>query len=356
MENTLKKKTAILCYTKAANELAEKIKQNEEELGLECEITCKPLNTPKWVKEHFDSFDVLLFICAMGIAVRHIAPFIKSKLTDPAIIVMDEKGKNVISVLSGHIGGANEITDILANKLGANPVITTASDVSEKIAVDVFAVKNDLVITDFEMEKMIAAEIVAGNKVGLVCEGNIEGIVPDELVLLDNISDCIGKLKYCIYISDSNDIDRISGVKTLQLIPKSVALGLGCKRGKSFSEIEEAVFKEIDRLGLKREAIASIASIDLKKDEPGLKLFAERFGIKTSFYSALELDKLTGDFEKSEFVEKITGVDNVCERALIKFVSESDPDFDKDNLLLKKKKCDGITLAVAKIDWSVCFE
>lgn len=357
MVEVKKKKMAILCYTQAAKELAEKIKSIKfESDDYEINIAFKPKNTTLWVKEQFETCDVLLFICAMGIAVRHIAPFIKSKLTDPAVVVMDEKGKNVISVLSGHIGGANELTNLLAEKLGANPVITTASDVNDKIAIDVFAVKNGLVITDFEMEKSFAARLVDGDKIGLVCDGEIIGKVPDEFVLLNDINDCIGKLKNCIYISDRKILDNFYGLNVLRLVPKSIILGLGCKRGKAAMEIEKAVLEETDRLGLAKEAIGALASIDLKKDEQGLNIFIERYGLKSSYYNAKELEEVEGDFEKSDFVKSVTGIDNVCERALIKYVSEINPGFVKDNLLLKKKKCDGITLAVAKIDWSVEFE
>ena len=143
-----------------------------------------------WVESQFVSCDLLVFVGACGIAVRKIAPFIKDKKSDPAVLVVDDMGGNVISLLSGHIGNANAWTCLVADGIGANPVITTASDCHGKIAIDMFAVNNGLVITDFTLAKDIESALLDGEKIRLIidedCAVKLAGDVPEEFINIEN--------------------------------------------------------------------------------------------------------------------------------------------------------------------------
>lgn len=301
----------------------------------------KPQNLKEWCKQQFREQDAILFIGAMGIAVRTIAPFLESKTKDPAVLVMDEHAKYVISVLSGHIGGANELTVLLAEELGANPVITTASDVNSKIAIDVFAKKNELIISDMQKAKKVAAAIVEGMPVHFSCEGTMDGRLPEELSAEYELA------KYHIAVTpyESSDAD------VLHLIPKVFVLGIGCKKGKTAEEIENRVKEELAKYHISIHSIAEVATIDLKKTESGLLDFCKKYALPITFYTAEELREVNGDYQTSEFVSKITGVDNVCERAAMRKAETG-----HSQLVIKKNGKDGVTIALAKRDWRVRFE
>ena len=324
------------------------------------EFTMKPKDLKEWCAEAFTENDAIIFVGALGIAVRTIAPFIVKKTIDPAVIVMDDMGVNIISVLSGHIGGANDLTRALAAEMGANPVITTASDVHGKIAIDSWAVKNGLYITDMECAKKVAMEIVEGRKVGLYCDCDIKGNVPEDLVLLEEASDFVKGIKWCIIISDrkiSSLKDSLREYNILWLIPKVNVVGIGCKKGKSERDINAAVIDTLSEHGIDPRSVYAISSIDLKCGEPGLLGFSEYMNIPSFFYSGDELKKVPGEFDMSDFVFGVTGVDNVCERAAIRKIMEVDPEAGRDrNLVVSKKKCEGVTVAVAGKRGCISFE
>ncbi len=363
-----------------------------------------------WVETQFVSCDLLVFVGACGIAVRKIAPFIKDKKSDPAVLVVDDMGGNVISLLSGHIGNANAWTCLVADRIGANPVITTASDCHGKIAIDMFAVNNGLVITDFTLAKDIESALLDGEKIRLIidedCAVKLAGDVPEEFINIENeISensretdnscknilekDEIEKNKYkpekseirkIILKKEENETNRTVSTKSminqianetnkftirigikdsysdlheendeLMLVPRNIVLGVGCRRGKEKQEIVNMIRKFLRLNNISEKAIFTIASIDLKKDEEGLILTAEEFNAKTRFFSADELGKVESVSESSEFVKKITGVDNVCERAAI-----LGSDFGR--LICTKYKEDGVTVAAAIMERSISFE
>lgn len=411
-----------------------------------------------WVETQFVSCDLLVFVGACGIAVRKIAPFIKDKKSDPAVLVVDDMGGNVISLLSGHIGNANAWTCLVADRIGANPVITTASDCHGKIAIDMFAVNNGLVITDFTLAKDIESALLDGEKIRLIidedCAVKLAGDVPEEFInieneisensretdnscknILDKVEtekeeekpdkigitkekdkaekaasvkekdkaeksetvknkektekDEIEKDKYkpekseirkIILKKEENETNRTVSTKSminqianetnkftirigikdsyadlheendeLMLVPRNIVLGVGCRRGKEKQEIVNMIRKFLRLNNISEKAIFTIASIDLKKDEEGLILAAEEFNAKTRFFSADELGKVESVSESSEFVKKITGVDNVCERAAI-----LGSDFGR--LICTKYKEDGVTVAAAIMERSISFE
>lgn len=293
-----------------------------------------------WTKKMFETKDGLIFIGAAGIAVRAIAPFVENKTYDPAVVVIDEQGKFCISLLSGHLGGANELTELISKKIGAIPVVTTATDVNGRFAVDVFAKKNRLYISNMTLAKEVSARLLNGEKVGFISELPVKGMLPEGLEPDQD-------LELGIYVGIH--YHRQPFEQTLWLIPRSITAGIGCKKGVSSEQIEE-LFEEVCQInGIFHEAVARAATIELKKEEPGLKEFCQEMGISLITYSAGELLEVEGDFTSSDFVQSVTGVDNVCERSAVK-------GSDGGAVIQKKMGKNGVTVSFAQEEWSVEFE
>lgn len=300
-----------------------------------------------WASEQFSSCDSLIFVGASGIAVRAIAPFVKDKRKDPSVLVLDEKGNYCIPLLSGHLGGANEQALLLAERLPAVPVLTTATDVNDRFAVDVFAKKNGLQISSMAYAKEISAALLAGEQIGVYSPLPIIGKIPRGLILTDEngLGEDGKALKLGFVIASDNRIKPFA--HTLYLIPKAVSLGIGCKRGISEDKIEALVWKVCEETGIFPEAIMRISSIDIKKDEPGLKKFAKRINVPFETWNAEALNALEGNFTGSDFVKQMTGVDNVCERCAI---------MGGGKLISGKTGMAGVTCACALEEWSVSYE
>ena len=301
----------------------------------------------EWTKMRFEDSDAIIFIGASGIAVRSIAPFVKSKKTDPAILVVDEQGQFAISLLSGHIGGANELTRKVAQMLEAQPVVTTATDLSGKFAVDVFAVKNGCSISDMELAKEISAALLAGKEVGFLSDFPWIGEVPKELTLCERGIELPG-----IGICVTSGCKKPSFVRTLYLIPRVITIGVGCKKWTPREAIEQVIDKALSRASVEVAAVEQVASIDLKANEEGILSYCRERKLPFLTYTAQELKGVEGSFSESRFVEKITGVGNVCERAAILGSSKEGP----GSLIGKKYAEEGVTVALAVKKWSVSFE
>lgn len=326
-----------------------------------------PLETTlkQWTKEQFQKREAIIFIGAVGIAVRAIAPFVKDKTVDPAVIVIDEQGKFVISLLSGHIGGANDFTTEIANYIHAIPVITTATDINGIFSVDTFAKKQHLIIDNMKLAKEISAALLDRETVGLLSDFPIKGRVPKEITMLEK--EKIDSVSKSIYIAEKKtfvktkkenkenecletDIVEASPFnKTLYLLPCIYTLGIGCKKGTSVEKIEHLADEILQKHSIDKRQIEKITSIDLKANEAGLLQFCERRKLSLTTYTAEELEQAEGEFTTSEFVKKITGVSNVCERSAV-LGSE------QGSIIQKKVAKDGVTIAIAKKDWSVEFE
>lgn len=334
----------------------------------------KPKPLKEWCGRQFAQADAILFIGAMGIAVRTIAPFLQHKAKDPAVLVMDERARHVISVLSGHLGGGNELTCQLAERLSSEPVITTASDVNHKLAIDVFAKKNGLYLTDLKRARQVAAAIVAGRPVSFRSSETIRGTLPTELsappteaeiqvVVTPQMEGMACEQASGPQTSSARETDRVGVTKgahrpcQLVLVPPVFVLGIGCKKGTSAAAIEQAVAEELLARGIYRQSIGAAATITLKREEAGLLEFCRAWELPLTFYSASQLQEAPGTYEASSFVQEITGVDNVCERAAVLKAGEKQPFFEKEQcLVIPKTKKGGITLALARREWSVEFE
>lgn len=284
----------------------------------------------------FSASDALIFVSSCGIAVRSIAPYIRSKTKDPAVIAADEAGRFVISLLSGHMGGANALAEKIAAAIGAVPVITTATDVNGRFSVDTWAKNNGFAIDDMQAAKAVSAAILEAD-VPLASVFPITGELPNGVVT-GGSGDTGISLSY---------LNETPFRTTLRLIPKCLSVGVGCRRGTEEATVAKVIERVFDENGLDTRAIKCAASIDLKQDEPGLIGFCEKAGIPLRFYSAEQLNAVAGEFTPSQFVRETTGVDNVCERAAM---------IGAERLILKKTAADGVTVAVALIKTEVRFE
>ncbi len=295
-----------------------------------------------WTKEHFQKKEALVFIGASGIAVRAISPYVNDKLSDPAVLVIDEGGSFVIPILSGHYGGANGLARNLADKLNATAVITTATDVNRLFAVDVFAKKNDLHICNRDGIEKISSAVLNKNKVTIAICGEVKGVIPKELTLID-----YPVSKASVIVSPFKEDNQKAD---LQLCPKAYVIGIGCRRNKSCAELETAVKRQIDRIGIRRESIMAFASIDRKKDEDGIVSLASHYNLPFLTFTEDTLKEIPGEFNSSAFVEEQVGVDNVCERSALAACG------DNGKLILEKQAENGITVAIAERKWSVTFD
>ncbi len=310
----------------------------------------------EWTGEQMKKRRSLLFIGACGIAVRAIAPFLTDKLNDVPVLVMDEQGRFVIPVLAGHVGGANELAVSLAERMGSTPVITTATDLNHCFAVDLFARRNALHIVNKDGIAKVSSRILAGEEVTMaVEEGHFreeEAGIPGEKRLLEEINVPEGiRLVSTESLADVLVAPASYGQgRLLTLRPKEYVIGIGCKRGKAAEQIDHFVHKVLKESGISMEQVAAFASIDRKKDEEGILWMSSHYGIPFVTYSAEELQQVEGTFHASEFVKSQVGVDNVCERAALRF---SGPD---GILITGKQAEDGITAAIVKRIWSVSFD
>lgn len=368
------------------------------------------------VDAYFEQVDAIVFVTASGIAVRSVAEHLAHKSEDPAIVCMDECGKHVISLVSGHAGGANALTQMLADVMWATPVITTATDVEGRFSIDEYAREHNLVVTDWAKAKAISAEVLAagaepvwvdeaagsqeeekneceigkehkstGIDVGKIendgCKNEVDGCENRVGGCENRIDGCGNRVDGCenrinvkrLQIGSHQVIitpkDGSVDVQTLQLIPRCIVAGVGCKKGTPMDKIEHAVQDAFAKAGLRMEALCAVVSIDLKKEEAGLLEFCETRNVPFETYAAEELQAVPGTYSASEFVSGVTGVDNVCERSAVKYASEHGMKQDQPllgrqakhgellirkqaqdgELLLRKQAYGGVTVALAYV-------
>ena len=237
-----------------------------------------------WARQRFLPGNELVFVSACGIAVRAVAPFVKSKQSDPAVVCLDDQGQFVISLLSGHLGGANQLARRIAAVTGGTPVVTTATDVHGKTAVDEWAKEHDCAIENIGAVKCISSSVLDGERVGVA------------------VTDQLAPAPWPV---------------TLWLRPRNLALGVGCKRGTTGAALRAALDDFLSGAGVSKLSLCALASIDLKKDEPCLADLARELGVPFLTFPAAELAAVPGQFSHSQKVLDVTGVGNVCERAAV---------------------------------------
>lgn len=310
------------------------------------------MSLSEWTGAQMAAHRTLVFIGACGIAVRAIAPWITDKLHDSPVIVMDEQGQHVIPLLSGHVGGANELALRLSEAIGAIPVITTATDLHGSFAVDLFAKKNDLWIYNKEGIAKVSAKVLEGAEITMcVRTGHLETCenLPDGIRLCEYPPEEPVDVLVTENHSVSDTVERDSLKAQLILHPKKYVLGVGCKKETDSAKLEDYLQSILEQQGISIEEIAALASIDVKKDETCLLKFSEKHRIPFRTYSAQKLQAVPGEFHSSAFVKNTVGVDNVCERAAICAAG------DGGRLMLSKQANDGMTVAIVEKIWKVVF-
>ncbi|MDR1701587.1 MAG: cobalamin biosynthesis protein [Sporomusaceae bacterium] len=323
--------------TALAKEIAAKIKETKPELKVTAKRGSK---LAEQIPAVFHKGNVLIFIGATGIAVRAVAPLAQSKTTDPAVIVIDEQGRFIIPILAGHIGGANRQAVFLASLIGATPVITTATDLNNVFAADTYAAENGYYIPNPEVIKYIAGAMLDGQEAGLSSDFEIKGKLPPLLALQES-----GETG----ISISLDAAKKPFAQTLTLMPKCIHVGIGARKHADAAALEQFFLTTMKACDIPLEIIASISSIDLKKEEHAITELAQKYSFPYITYSAAELDQVAGLFAQSQLVKRITGVGNICESAA--YLSSQ-----SGQIILPKTPKKGMTLAVAKENWQVSFK
>lgn len=319
--------TGILCFSRKGEELAGRI---ADSLGQGSVSRCGKGELASWTRKHFETDELLIFVGACGIAVRAIAPHVASKTADPAVLVVDETGKYVISLLSGHLGGANAWCSAVASAIGAEPVITTATDRNGVFAVDEWARQQGFAVRNAHRIVEISSALLAGKTVEIqsdfpVCGDLPEGVVPGEKGFF---------------------ISCFAG-EGLRVVPRILTLGVGCRKGIAPEKVEAAYDRMLALSGVCPEAICRICSVDLKAEEPGLIALAEKLRVPFECFSSGQLRQVSGEFSASPFVQSVVGVDNVCERSAVLGSG--------GKLILKKLVLDGVTMALAMAPCTISF-
>lgn len=328
-----------------------------------------PLAVPlsEWTAQAFQSAGAIVYISACGVAVRAVAPYLKSKAEDPAVVVLDDNVRFCISLLSGHIGGANALAQNIACLTGAQAVISTATDGAGVFSVDAWAAQEGCALWELPEAKAVSAALLDGERVGFCSDFPLASPLPNGLEARES-----GALGICITL----DEQKAPFARTLHIVPRALVLGIGCKRGVGAQAIVEHVHAALAAHRLSPRSVCAVYSITIKRDEPGLLACCEALGVPLRVFSADELSCADGAFSASEFVRGVTGVDNVCERAAVlgagEYAGTSEPDGLCGNgppagsegllhvgsggrLVMKKQAGGGVTVAAAVCGWEVQF-
>lgn len=289
-------------------------------------------NYKKQLPMIFTEFQGIVFIASTGIAVRLSAPYLQDKSRDPAIVVVDDLGRYAISLVSGHLGGANRMAEKIAGVLACQPIITTASDGRGIEAIDLFAQKHELVIESLHDVKVLTGMMVDGKTLKMVSE--IQALISYPH-LVENIEDAEG----CLFVTSQEPVH--CDLPHCILRPKNLALGLGCRKGKTGREILDAIAQVFEQQHLSLKSIRSIATIELKKDEPGILESCQVLGTKLRIFTADEIRQVQDRFSGSPFVQSQIGVSAVSEPCA--YLSGGE-------IIVGKTAIGGITIAVAKLN------
>ena len=352
------KKIAILSITNNGRELALRIKEIMKDVDVffikkdtdykNDEVIVVNKGLKEFIPQVFDKYDYLVFIMATGIVVRTIAPLIISKFSDPAILVMDEKGNNIISLLSGHMGGANEMTLYMSDLINSHPVITTATDVNKKSSLDMIAKKLNGHIDDFRDNVLkINSMLVNNEEVHLYIDGNYK-INHQGFTLYDEKTD-LDKVRNLVVVTNKKDINKMLNKnienlneKIIKVTPKDIVIGVGCKKNTDSKHMKNSLIKFLAEYNIDINAVKEIGSIEIKKDEKAIIDLAKFLDVKFKTFSVEEISKVDYLYEKSDWVKKNVGVYSVSD-PVAHLLSEG-------RVIINKQKYDGITFSIGRID------
>jgi cobalt-precorrin 5A hydrolase len=342
-------------------ETATKIRSALKQLGIESDVYApkqclpegaKPIDgqLSKFVQQQFRKVDAIVAVMAAGIIIRAIAPCLKNKLVEPAVVCVDVAGKSVVSLLSGHFGGANELTKLIASGIGASPVVTTASDVRGRVGVD--EVARFLYCTIKNSRVLVAANtaVVNGEPLTVILEGGVK--VPVDPVWNYSVK-AASSGEEAVEIANSLPAGVIVTRKDFSLAIlhtpfavlklKRVIVGVGARKEISETQVLNAIHAGLNIARLPLERVDGLASVDIKKDSEGMLSAAKKIGLTYTFLSVAELHdfshlELSPD---SRIVKSHIGVGGVCERAALMVAGRN------AHLLVKRIKLDGVTVAIA---------
>ena len=331
-------KVAIISVSDKGKELALTIKKHLDDDSTVIRADLFHKNVKKYLKIAFYEYDAIVAIMASGILIRSIAPYINSKTTDPAVINIDDNGNFVISTLSGHLGGANKLTNKIATLIDATPVITTSSDINNRLGIDVLA--SDLYLSIDKPKEILFFNkaMLDGQKITLTMKNEKKYLLN---YLEKNTLEMDVSLVNCDNVSEDEIKVGLDGHEII-LKEKKMVVGIGCRRGKEYEKINEGFSKSINELNIDASRVNQLASAEIKKDEKGILKLSEKLNIPVNF---VDLDRLklfeSQDVQKSEFVKSKFGIYGVCEpSALITAGYDS-------QLIYKKTAFDGVTISVA---------
>lgn len=325
-------KKAAICFTEYGKAVIEKLNTAAAAKGIEpaaayismrdvCEdggfIKVKE-SVEEWAAARFEVHEAIIFVGAVGIAVRAIAPSVKDKLSDSPVIVIDDTGSYVIPILSGHVGGADKIAVTIAELIGAEPVITTSTDLHEAFSADVFARENGLKIRNRDGIRTVSAKAIEGKRVTI----SVKDYPPEKPVN--------------VIVADDTDREY-----DLLLSPKKYTVGIGMKKDTDSVRAEEYVLRVLKDNAIDMDDVYAVSTIDIKEDEPAIRHICDKYRLPLITFDADLLKKAVGDFSASEFVKNTVGVDNVCERSAVLAAGPG------AELIVRKQAENGITLAVA---------
>lgn len=320
-------KCAVISFTDSGEKIARDI-----EKGIPNTDLYNPKAYPGGIKALMGmiarKYDRIVFVCAVGIAVRLVAPYIRHKTQDPAVVVVDDMGRYATSLLSGHIGGANDFAKEIAKVLGAQPIITTASEGRGIESVDMFAKRCNLVIESMEDAKSITVLMVNGGVLRVVSE-------IQAMINYPRISET--DYEGCLYITSQKSVSCDKPYCILR--PKNLTVGVGCKKGKTRDEILKAIYHVFESNNLSIKSIDSISSIDIKKDEQGLIDACDYLGCRFYTFSKEQIRAVQYRFPGSSFVEDTVGVTCVCEPCAYLTSGE---------VIVGKTLLDGVTVSVGR--------
>lgn len=275
-----------------------------------------PIGLTEFVGELMSlGYTAFIYISACGIAVRTMAPHISDKVTDPAVVVVDCYGKNVISLLSGHLGGANELTKLIAAAINGQAIITTASDQMGILAVDMLAKKLDCQIDCMEKAKMITAMLINRKKIALLSDiPLVKELSNRGLTVIKTIEEVIN-FQGLIIIAESRGIPREipREIPTVKLTPKYYSLGIGCRRGVQYTEIAACLKKFLHEHKIDVSRIIKIATIPLKAKEQGIISLTHAMDIPLEIVDLEKIVEVEHRFSGSDFVKDTVGVKSVAQ-------------------------------------------
>lgn len=335
----------IISVIEKGHILGEKIR---DELGgdLFLKSEMKDFKLNNITKECFEKYNSIIFISSTGIAVRAISKYLVTKDKDPAVVVVDVCNKFSISLVSGHLGGANNLTLKVAEVLGNTPVITTATDNMDIVAPDVIAMNNELIIDDLKIAKIISGRLVNGEDVYFKDDKSIikcpNGYIEAERLHPNTVWVTHKKSREEKSLGDNvvSYLDEYEERTILKLIRRDIILGIGCKRNTDSEKLFDFINDILNERNIDIRAVDKIVSINIKSDETAILDLAVNLNCDLLFFSASEIATVEHKYKGSDFVKKSIGVSAVSEPVI---------ELAGGNIIVSKIKRDGMTLAIGEL-------